>query len=105
MGYKQKSIQFDIPVVIGTTPVYRNTQGASTSSRSQTVLPSAPTLPTEQSSRQPTAPEPDDDTVSIRTYTSTPPPFPDDGNCTQPNSLIEIVNFPYNYTFISFRRI
>lgn len=22
---------------------------------------------------------PDDDTVSIRTYTSTPPPFPDDG--------------------------
>lgn len=24
---------------------------------------------------------PDDDTVSIRTYTSTPPPFPDDGRC------------------------
>lgn len=22
---------------------------------------------------------PDDDTVSVRTYTSTPPPFPDDG--------------------------
>lgn len=28
----------------------------------------------------PSAPEyPDDDTVSIRTYASTPPPFPDDG--------------------------
>lgn len=24
----------------------------------------------------------DDDTVSIRTYASTPPPFPDDGSCS-----------------------
>lgn len=40
--------------------------------------PSAPLLPI-----LPSAPEqsqlPDDDTVSIRTYASTPPPFPDDG--------------------------
>lgn len=39
------------------------------------ILPSAPSL----SSLQPSAPDfPDDDTISIRTYTSTPPPFPDD---------------------------
>lgn len=39
-------------------------------------------LPIEGMLMEPTASMfPDDDTVSIRTYTSTPPPFPDDGKC------------------------
>lgn len=44
-------------------------------SMSYSVLPSAPSM----STFDPSAPDyPDDDTISIRTYTSTPPPFPED---------------------------
>lgn len=69
--------QVSIPITIGNGPIYD-----SASAENKSFLPSAPPLPPEQQSKalfvEPSAP-PDDDTVSIRTYASTPPPFPDDG--------------------------
>lgn len=66
----------------GTIPFWENASDTRTR-----VAPSAPPFaitvdipPLEHIPIEPSAPTfPDDDTVSVRTYTSTPPPFPDDG--------------------------
>lgn len=77
MGYNQKNFRIILPITIGTEPFHGSTPGIYILHGRQTVLPSAPEL-LEQI--EPTASQlPDDDTVSIRTYASTPPPFPDDG--------------------------
>ncbi|XP_031638189.1 uncharacterized protein LOC116350524 [Contarinia nasturtii] len=78
MGYNQNSIRFYMPVVIGTKSFYSDMQNVSMSLRSQTDLPPTPIRQTESSHGCREQSAPDDDTVSIRTYASTPPPFPDD---------------------------
>lgn len=81
------------PIIIGTIPFDGDTSAAvdqtplrmdrapnvTPIAMANAILPSAPPLPMFE----PSAPDfPDDDTISIRTYASTPPPFPDDdGNC------------------------
>lgn len=83
MGYNQKNIQLTLPITIGTTPLNDSTLGMIIPQGRQVILPSAPPMPTGPlipEYREPLAPQLlDDDTVSIRTYASTPPPFPDDG--------------------------
>lgn len=77
MGYNQKNFRIILPIAIGTEPFQGSTPDTYILHGRQTVLPSAPAL-LEQI--EPSVPQfPDDDTVSIRTYASTPPPFPDDG--------------------------
>lgn len=79
-------VSLDIPITIGTVPFDDDTSATVNQSLTRTN-PSAPTLeydirPLEHRPMNPSAPLfPDDDTVSIRTYCSTPPPFPDDGSC------------------------
>lgn len=76
----------DLPITIGTIPFDDSTSATASRLRATTV-PSAPPFdlpydiwPYQPRLMGPSAPEyPDDDTVSIRTYASTPPPFPDDG--------------------------
>lgn len=85
--YLRNAITF--PIVIGTIPFDGSTSATVNQppieigivpnvppiASRNAILPSAPSLP----SFEPSAPDfPDDDTISIRTYTSTPPPFPDD---------------------------
>lgn len=85
MGYYQKNFSLFLPITIGTKPLYGSPPPLTFPQGRQVVLlPSEPTLPTGPSTSEqsePSAPQlSNDDTVSIRTYASTPPPFPDDGN-------------------------
>lgn len=67
------AISLDLPIIIGTIPL-DGTSAMAILPRRTRILPIALPL------LEPSAPVfPDDDTVSIRTYTSTPPPFPNDG--------------------------
>lgn len=79
----RKAITF--PIIIGTIPFDGSTSamvnppplrvGTVPNVPPIAYLPSAPPLPMFE----PPAPDfPDDDSISIRTYASTPPPFPDD---------------------------
>lgn len=86
--YSPKNLNFvslDLPITIGTIPFDNATTSASTSHLRTRTVASAPPLdiwPYSPRPMEPSAPAfPDDDTVSIRTYASTPPPFPDDGEC------------------------
>ena len=76
-------VSVDLPITIGTIPFDNVTTSASTNRLRARTVPSAPPLdiwPYSPRLMEPSAPAfPDDDTVSIRTYASTPPPFPDDG--------------------------
>lgn len=77
MGYHERNHpRLSFPITIGTERIRSNEPAVK-------YLPSAPSLPTEPSNGYFVRPSAlqlsDDDTVSIRTYTSTPPPFPDDG--------------------------
>lgn len=85
MGYNQKHLQLFLPITIGTKPLQGNQTALNTThGRPSTLsLPIEISIPIERESLPPELP--DDDTVSIRTYASTPPPFPDDGKF---NSLI-----------------
>lgn len=83
-GNQYGSSGLDLPIIIGTKPfddsipatINRLETGAPTIAAPHDVWPFPPRL------MEPSATAfPDDDTVSIRTYASTPPPFPDDGNC------------------------
>lgn len=80
MGNYQKDLRVSFPVIIGTERIDDASPPAVTNlSESKIFLPSAPPLPTQSTVRFVEPSAPDDDTVSIRTYASTPPPFPDDG--------------------------
>ncbi|XP_055313203.1 arrestin domain-containing protein 2-like isoform X2 [Sitodiplosis mosellana] len=70
----------DLPITIGTIPFGGSTSTMITSPQTRTVS-SAPSIAIAHDispSESLASAFPDDDTVSIRTYTSTPPPFPDD---------------------------
>lgn len=76
------SFYLNLPITIGTIPFWENVSNTST------VAPTALHLASTEEDielsegflMEPTTSTfPDDDTVSVRTYTSTPPPFPDDG--------------------------
>lgn len=79
---ENQSVPFSInlPIVVGTIPFWENA-----TNHTPTTLPidaSDDILPVEDMLMEPTASMfPDDDTVSVRTYSSTPPPFPNDGKC------------------------
>ena len=82
-------ISLDIPITIGFIPFEENTSTTviqpSSRANASAPVPSVVhvTRPLETRPINPSATEiPDDDTVSIRTYASTPPPFPDDGLCS-----------------------
>lgn len=83
---ENQSVSFysNLPITIGTIPFWENA--------SSTTIRATPTVlqlalaenddigQLEGVLMEPTTSTfPDDDTVSVRTYTSTPPPFPDDG--------------------------
>lgn len=99
MGSMQTSIRREpiilkLPITIGSVPL-RGRELMTTDPRLE-MTPSAPPIAVSNSSmslasilqtgpwtsrsKNPSAPTmPDDDSVTIRTYSSTPPPFPDDG--------------------------
>ncbi|XP_055326188.1 uncharacterized protein LOC129580018 [Sitodiplosis mosellana] len=70
----------DLPITIGTIPFGGSTSTMIVSPQTRTVS-SAPSIAIAHDispSESLASAFQDDDTVSIRTYTSTPPPFPDD---------------------------
>lgn len=76
----------EIPIVIGNIP-FGETSSATIIHTRMSHIPTAPIIstddnwPLEPILMEPSAPVfPDDDTVSIRTYASTPSPFADDGS-------------------------
>lgn len=81
------SASLSLPITIGTTPFWENASDtrtpAASAAPSVALTVDIPSPETDiPSPMTPSAPVfPDDDTVSVRTYTSTPPPFPDDGLC------------------------
>lgn len=97
------SASLNLPIVIGTIPFWENASDTRTR-----IAPTAPPLELtvdipEDLPILPSIPTfPDDDTVSVRTYTSTPPPFPDDGQCRFNNVQFHTLNCFYkkNSVFI-----
>lgn len=66
-------------VTNGTVPIHNNTIEVENIPSVSQCSPAIPSTSFAMFSSRLGSQVPEDDTVSIRTYTSTPPPFPDDG--------------------------